>query len=303
MKFLLLVAIFSPVPVLCCDLLTEYENGGKCCKKCPPGKRMRVEDVSCLDPVCLDCADGEYQDTYTKETKCKRQPDCDPNLNFKVPFLRSKIEEVSCICKEGYHCSSKVCDTCVINSDCEPGQRVLQQATRFDNTKCTACEEGTFSPTRSLSTVCQEWTKCQHGVLAEGNSTSDIKCKEENIHEGLIVLTVLLILGLIGVLIWFGVKKGNCCPSLKEKQDVFLKTFRVLLKQCTGDYIEQQEEDKIDEEKQLHQPQENTENTEACPEESKTENGMIVAQERGKGSIVAQPETAYSDASEKDFSC
>lgn len=33
---------------------------------------------NCLEPQCRDCEDGDYQDKFTKEAKCLRQPYCDP---------------------------------------------------------------------------------------------------------------------------------------------------------------------------------------------------------------------------------
>lgn len=34
---------------------------------------------TCTAPQCLQCDQDEYQDTYTTETKCRRQPYCDPS--------------------------------------------------------------------------------------------------------------------------------------------------------------------------------------------------------------------------------
>lgn len=34
---------------------------------------------TCLEPQCKNCDQNEYQDKYTKEPKCQRQPYCDPS--------------------------------------------------------------------------------------------------------------------------------------------------------------------------------------------------------------------------------
>lgn len=34
---------------------------------------------NCQEPHCQKCEDDEYQDKFTKESKCVRQPYCDPS--------------------------------------------------------------------------------------------------------------------------------------------------------------------------------------------------------------------------------
>lgn len=100
----------SVVGAQLCDETLEYEKDNECCKKCDPGKiyfldyllycelnkvcflclglihftncllgtRMN-QGSSCKDPVCEPCKEGEYQDAYTKDSQCKRQPICDPS--------------------------------------------------------------------------------------------------------------------------------------------------------------------------------------------------------------------------------
>lgn len=39
---------------------------------------------SCLEPQCQKCENGDYQDKYTKESKCLRQQYCDPSKSARA---------------------------------------------------------------------------------------------------------------------------------------------------------------------------------------------------------------------------
>ncbi|KAI5095959.1 CD40 molecule, TNF receptor superfamily member 5 precursor [Silurus meridionalis] len=158
-----------------CDSETHYIKDGKCCKMCEPGKMMK-ETVNCEDPLCLDCADGEYQENYTKESLCKRQPRCDSNLNLQTP-VRSKTQRSLCVCKPNHHCSSQSCDSCVKNRVCKAGERVSKPASENNDVECTPCPNGTFSEAESAA-ICKPWTLCDSGFkeVVPGTSTSDREC-------------------------------------------------------------------------------------------------------------------------------
>uniref|UniRef100_A0A3Q4BIS4 TNFR-Cys domain-containing protein n=1 Tax=Mola mola TaxID=94237 RepID=A0A3Q4BIS4_MOLML len=161
-----------------CDPLTQYEKLGLCCKKCGPGTSM-TSLGTCLEPQCQLCEKNEYQDNYNIEPKCQRQPYCDPNKNFQVPTHDSKRQTI-CLCKEGFHCSTKECITCVPHTACEPGLGVLAKGNHTLDTRCATCTEGTFSDEKSVDGVCKKWTECGIGqyLHQSGTDRSDNVCGE-----------------------------------------------------------------------------------------------------------------------------
>uniref|UniRef100_A0A3Q4BIU0 TNFR-Cys domain-containing protein n=1 Tax=Mola mola TaxID=94237 RepID=A0A3Q4BIU0_MOLML len=178
-----------------CDPLTQYEKLGLCCKKCGPGTSM-TSLGTCLEPQCQLCEKNEYQDNYNIEPKCQRQPYCDPNKNFQVPTHDSKRQTI-CLCKEGFHCSTKECITCVPHTACEPGLGVLAKGNHTLDTRCATCTEGTFSDEKSVDGVCKKWTECGIGqyLHQSGTDRSDNVCgelctkKTEMPREAIVLIT------------------------------------------------------------------------------------------------------------------
>ncbi|XP_077371493.1 tumor necrosis factor receptor superfamily member 5 [Festucalex cinctus] len=190
-----------------CDLLTQHELNGKCCQKCPPGTSMS-QLSTCTDPQCLQCEEDEYQDTYTTEKKCKRQPYCDPNKNFHVPEKTSKTKKSTCMCKLGFHCSSSECLTCVPHRPCEPGWEALIRGNQTHDTVCHKCPEGSFSNQTSWDSSCLTWTKCESGYVIgrSGSAQSDVVCeKNQRQHVAIVCVVLLLVIGIllmVAVKIW-----------------------------------------------------------------------------------------------------
>uniref|UniRef100_A0A8C5HRL8 Tumor necrosis factor receptor superfamily member 5-like n=1 Tax=Gouania willdenowi TaxID=441366 RepID=A0A8C5HRL8_GOUWI len=138
---------------------------------------------SCEDPDCVECAENEYQETYTYATRCKRQPYCDPNRNFRTSIHSSKNTRAVCMCELGFHCSSDECLTCVPHTACEPGfgvDVVLLSGNHSQDTVCEKCLHGTFSNENSWDGVCHKWTTCEEGydVVEKGSDVLDNKCGE-----------------------------------------------------------------------------------------------------------------------------
>lgn len=125
---------------------------------------MFLTEGNCLDPQCTPCRENEYQAGYTVSTQCALQPYCDPSksVSYTPPYVCTEVKpsgsfyassvarlpsfrladknfvpdgpvstekQVVCVCKDGYHCSSQACITCVEHSHCAPGQRVQDQGT------------------------------------------------------------------------------------------------------------------------------------------------------------------------------
>uniref|UniRef100_A0A672HW97 TNFR-Cys domain-containing protein n=1 Tax=Salarias fasciatus TaxID=181472 RepID=A0A672HW97_SALFA len=160
-----------------CDPVTQYEDRGRCCLKCEPGTSMK-SGSSCEEPQCKECEDNEYQEKYTTATKCERQDYCDENRNFKWRTLQNKKKRIPCECKDGFHCSSELCLTCVPHRMCPPGLGARSIGNHTHDTVCEKCPEGQFSNDSSWRSVCQKWTVCGNNfhVSKEGTAESDVEC-------------------------------------------------------------------------------------------------------------------------------
>ncbi|XP_049610957.1 tumor necrosis factor receptor superfamily member 5 isoform X1 [Syngnathus scovelli] len=220
------VVIIAPQPL--CDPLTQYGLNGECCQMCPPGTSM--SDLgTCTTPQCLQCDEDEYQDTYTTDTKCKRQPYCDPNKNFQISVQTSRTQKNTCTCKLGSHCSSEACFTCVPHRRCEPGLGVLFKGNHTHDTVCQKCPDGTFSSQTSWDSECLTWTKCESGyvIMQNGSSQSDVVCeKNQRTHIVIACLLVpLIVILLLAVMkIWHTKRrekdfKGKGCNEACVQHD------------------------------------------------------------------------------------
>ncbi|KAM6930076.1 tumor necrosis factor receptor superfamily member 5 isoform 1-T1 [Lycodopsis pacificus] len=292
-----------------CDPLTQYENNGECCKMCGPGTRM-PSGGDCQDPQCTECGDNEYQDKYTTESKCQRQPYCDLHKNFNVNVQKNKKERSACMCKEGFHCSSAECITCVPHTACKPGHGARSIGNHTHNTVCQKCTEGTFSEDTSWGDVCKKWTTCMDGyhVETKGTGVSDNICEETTRSHGVVIGVVcfLAFLGVMGFACWWCLCKDK--PGDAEGK------VKVCFDSCLGDKKEPQRETKVlitnptdptEEESMMHElqssqeeagvrtPEENEDelSQEVLPDLALSENGNYVTQENGKSSILSRQES------------
>uniref|UniRef100_A0AAY4CM62 TNFR-Cys domain-containing protein n=1 Tax=Denticeps clupeoides TaxID=299321 RepID=A0AAY4CM62_9TELE len=133
-----------------CDTQTEYLKDGECCNMCGPGTRM-TDSAICRDPYCKDCEEDEYQAGFTKETRCRRQPSCDPNVHLEPVLPRTTKIFSPCKCLKGYHCSSESCTSCNKDTVCGPGYEVSR-----NDTECKPCPHGTFSNASSYESRCRQ---------------------------------------------------------------------------------------------------------------------------------------------------
>ncbi|KAM9343312.1 tumor necrosis factor receptor superfamily member 5 [Pholidichthys leucotaenia] len=188
-----------------CDTQTEYQKDGQCCEMCGPGTSMSSLST-CHEPSCKPCEKGDYQDKYTREHKCLRQPYCDKNKNFEVPVHESTTKRTVCKCKEGFHCSSKECITCVPHKVCGPGFGAVYKGNHASDTVCEQCPVGTFSNETSWDGVCQKWTECakEFHVEQSGTDRSDQTCVKSRTHIiGIVVGVMTGILLVCGFLCWY----------------------------------------------------------------------------------------------------
>ncbi|XP_076596126.1 tumor necrosis factor receptor superfamily member 5 isoform X1 [Chaetodon auriga] len=288
-----------------CDPATQYAVNDDCCNMCGPGTSMSSLSL-CLEPQCQDCGENEYQDKYTKEPKCQRQPYCDPNKNFQNAIHESK-KKSSCTCKLGFHCSSEDCITCVPHTTCEPGHGVQSKGNHTHDTVCQKCPEGKYSDESSMDSVCKKWTECGKGQKIQqiGTDVSDNICVETpRTHVALILAVVaVIVVILIAVLMIFLCrgKRGNakakgCVESCLGEQHEPLRESRGLITTPTEPVDEEStlpEVQSSQDEGFPRTPEENEDepSQEMSPDVLLTENGKIVTQENGKAEVLSRQES------------
>ncbi|XP_013883403.1 tumor necrosis factor receptor superfamily member 5 [Austrofundulus limnaeus] len=288
LSFLLLTVITvlgsaQPTPSPLCDPQTEYYDGVQCCKMCAPGKRM-TSSGSCDDPVCVVCGVNEYQDRYNKDERCKRQPYCDPNKNFQAPDPVSSKEKSTCLCKDGYHCSSKECITCVQHTTCQPGQDLVLKGNHTQDTVCRPCPEKTFSSTSNSK--CVKLTECAEGfrVVQSGTDRSDTVCEDnrrDHVITGVMV-AVLVVSIAVGIGLYMYSKKSTYRVE-KPNKNVQAETVGPEPDRELLPY--------------LSVPEENDAREMLSEENGKTDNGNCVAQEDGKAELLSRQESPSQPSS------
>ncbi|KAI9515639.1 hypothetical protein NQZ68_023289 [Dissostichus eleginoides] len=285
-----------------CDPLTQYENengNGDCCKMCGPGNRM-PSSSPCQDPRCEKCLENEYQDKYTKNTLCLRQPYCDPNTNFQVIVHKSMKERSTCLCQEGFHCSSADCITCVPHTTCTPGDGALFRGNHTQDTVCQKCPEGKFSNDSSWDGPCKQWTECESGdhIQQSGTDVTDNICEANRKHHIVIgVIVVLVLLAALGVALYIykgqrgdarGTVKG-CFQSCWGEERELLRETKVDMTPPTADeeLLSHPEEEGagVPEENEDHPSYENVSDV------LFSENGNFVTQDIGISSKLSRQES------------
>ncbi|KAM4736956.1 tumor necrosis factor receptor superfamily member 5 [Anableps anableps] len=284
-----------------CDTLTQYEDNGQCCNMCEPGKKLSI--LRCKDPVCEQCSQNEYQETYNIENKCVLQPYCDPNNNFKTPvYDRTKL--AVCMCKQGFHCSSERCMTCVPHKQCGPGEEVRYKGNHTHDTVCQRCADGTFSNVTSMDDRCVPHTECPQGYTAEvaGTDRSDTVCvKNKRVHiiVGILVGIIVVALIIVGVFLYC---RGN--QSLENG-----KKMKIACVECIGPrgqttIYKPQEETPFSIAPQTPVENEDASIPEMFSEEiGRSENGKVVCpvEEDGKMARLPRQESHISSSSTINF--
>ncbi|KAL3974907.1 hypothetical protein ACER0C_023533 [Sarotherodon galilaeus] len=262
-----------------CDPETQYEKGGQCCLMCKPGTSMSSATEDCKNPQCQPCADNHYQDKYTTENKCLQQPYCDRNKNFENPFPKSKTQKSICKCKEGFHCSSKDCITCVEHTVCQPGYEAKVIGNQSQDTECEKCPDGTFNNNTSWDAQCRKWTECETGYHVEekGTDTTDNTCAlRQRGHIMIISISVLFVIAVVIVVLLY---RAGC---IKKRAKGYFKPLHPEEKPTGTQTI-------------LNMPMTPEENEDdpshELSSEGFTEKGNQVMQERGKEEIVSRQES------------
>lgn len=252
---------------------------------------------SCDEPRCEPCGENEYQDTYTTESKCKRQPYCDPNKNFNRAAHLGKNIKTNCECKQGFHCSGPQCMTCVPHTVCPPGEGATTEGNHLLDTVCEECPDGTFSNESSWSSACKAHTECgnDYHIKEAGTSTSDNIC-EMNSRTHMIVGLVLGIIAVLGIVAVIVCCKGGCAggklrkfkyhfkPKAEEEKEQ-LRDVRVMANPTEEESVFHPEE----EEPIVSTPEENEDGQSV--DVGYTFNGQPVQQDMSKTEQLSQEES------------
>ncbi|XP_029012353.1 tumor necrosis factor receptor superfamily member 5 isoform X2 [Betta splendens] len=257
-----------------------------------------TQQGTCAAPQCQDCKDHEYQDGYTRDTRCKLQPYCDPHKNYEVPDHENRKKRSACVCKPGFHCSSDVCLSCVPHTPCEPGHEVKAAGTPTSDTKCERCRRGFFSNITSFNSECAPWTKCAPGIQIHKNGTaaSDVVCGETpRTHTYLWIVGFLLLL-LPLVALFYYLYRRNVQNKMKHyfsddlhhgNENKACRIITIEPNQLETPILQQISQ----EEGSSSEPVEDMDEEIQGPGNNYTDNGNYVVQERGKSEIISRQES------------
>ncbi|XP_029467895.1 tumor necrosis factor receptor superfamily member 5 isoform X2 [Rhinatrema bivittatum] len=214
---------FYPVSTLICDEY-EFENAGRCCRKCAPGQKMESECTETTNTQCRACGDGEFQSAWNQEKGCHLHSYCDNNAFLFEKIKGTTTTDAVCECVTGRHCSTRECGTCVENTPCGLGHGVMQKATPYSDTMCAPCPPSTFSNISSSTESCNSFTSCEaQGLVVkkDGTAHSDVLCgpTEPRSHEAVIIPIILIVLVMIAVFSAFILYKKGYLKCLKKMQE------------------------------------------------------------------------------------
>ncbi|XP_046895463.1 tumor necrosis factor receptor superfamily member 5 isoform X2 [Hypomesus transpacificus] len=283
-----------------CDPATQYQDGDNCCQMCGPGTKMLSPPV-CEDAQCEPCPENEYQDAYTRDDICQRQPYCDPNKYFEFTRNNNKTSRVKCRCKPGYHCNSKDCLLCMPHTKCEPGSGVVSRGTDKEDTQCQVCPPNTFSNDTSAVSECLKHTICGGNTETEGTNESDTVCAVSRVSPGVIAIIIVgIILAMVvlsGFLFWkhaSGPTKGKVKKffGLCGWTSVFVPMQKDNPRNVEAEeFINVTPEEPGRPEREFSALETGAVENEEVGQPGETEQGYWVAQEVGRGTIITHPES------------
>ncbi|XP_040890877.1 tumor necrosis factor receptor superfamily member 1B [Toxotes jaculatrix] len=171
----------------CRDTTHEYlsEDLNLCCKKCPPGQRLKQECSKTTESVCEECKPNQYREAWNYAKNCESCAKCKSVKGLQYAQNCSSTTSSKCMCQPGMYCiigfDDPYCTECKKYRLCKAGYGVSVPGTKHSDVKCTPCPEGTFSNTDSSTDSCRPHNDC-HGkaVVIKGNATSDTVCEPED---------------------------------------------------------------------------------------------------------------------------
>ncbi|KAF3842001.1 hypothetical protein F7725_023952, partial [Dissostichus mawsoni] len=162
-----------------------YKHEGVTCCLCGAGTFVESHCTTTQPGKCISCIEGEYNSHPHSQDSCEPCTSCShPNANLELDVSCTRARDATCRCKNNHYCSigKETCRICYPCKECTEGVKVA----------CTATN----------NTVCNEKT--------EGGS-----------NTGLIVgLIVLIVLILLGLLVFFWIRKRNQPLLLRDLPDI-----------------------------------------------------------------------------------
>ncbi|XP_034724983.1 tumor necrosis factor receptor superfamily member 1B isoform X1 [Etheostoma cragini] len=170
----------------CLNSTTEYLLDGSelCCKKCPPGQRLKQKCSETTETVCEPCSTDQYMENWNYAPNCFSCTKCKTNAGLQIGQSCSSTTMSRCVCQPGMYChmgfDDPYCSLCRRYSACKTGDGVSVPGTKNLDVICERCPNGTFSDSRSSTDPCRPHTNC-HGraVVVKGDATSDTVCEPE----------------------------------------------------------------------------------------------------------------------------
>ncbi|TDH13836.1 hypothetical protein EPR50_G00037770 [Perca flavescens] len=170
----------------CRNSTTEYllDDLKLCCKKCPPGQRLKQECSETTDTVCEQCSTYQYMENWNYARNCFSCSKCKETKDLRYGQNCSFTTRTRCVCKPGMYCimgfDDPYCTSCKKYNPCKIGFGVSVPGTKNSNVRCEQCPTGTFSDSASTTDPCRPHTNC-HGraVVSKGNNTSDTVCEPQ----------------------------------------------------------------------------------------------------------------------------
>ncbi|XP_061427345.1 tumor necrosis factor receptor superfamily member 16-like isoform X2 [Lethenteron reissneri] len=163
-----------------CNDTTEYEEGGKCCNKCPPGYSMtKTCGEGSNNSSCAKCEDGHYTHEYNNAHPCKPCHSCSEVIGQVEVKSCTETSNVVCACPNGTHkVTSEEIKRCCNN--CSPGEKISKECGIDLRTNCTPCDDETYS---NGSGICIPCTKCKssENETSPCEKTNDRRCEPKNI--------------------------------------------------------------------------------------------------------------------------
>ncbi|XP_013929881.1 PREDICTED: tumor necrosis factor receptor superfamily member 5 [Thamnophis sirtalis] len=206
---------------------SQFLSNSRCCSKCPPGHKVAAACSGESNTTCTPCEEGHFQANWTGESHCTPLHHCRLSAGLLVHRNGSKERDVLCRCREGTHCSSHECETCLPHTSCGAREGVQREGNHVNDTLCAPCSLGHFSNVSSSTARCQPWSRCQEGQVQKANGTqaTDVVCEasplkppEARKSHLLPLLLLLPIAFLLGALLFLWHRRGNC--PRKRHQDL-----------------------------------------------------------------------------------
>ncbi|XP_010867504.1 tumor necrosis factor receptor superfamily member 5 [Esox lucius] len=161
-----------------CHSNNSSKEEGKC-KCCPKGQYVQTECDSSRETTCAKCPHDTYAAGLNYMNQCLPCRFCNGANNQRVLTECKASSDRQCECVTGFYCADQGCDHCLQVDTCPLGYGVLNRATRWNNTVCVPCQNGTYSNVTDALTPCQPHTRCEalrREVKVAGTDKADAVC-------------------------------------------------------------------------------------------------------------------------------